>query len=119
MAIFKTKQMSVTADFWEKNGDHPFDGPASRDSDSPAEGKYVRYFRRPDIPSDHVCTECGKTAREHGWIDCEGDGIDVCPGMYIVEYGSRGTKPMIVSKHFIDAFFEETRTIEVCWEKAS
>jgi hypothetical protein len=62
---------------WNRNGDHPHDGPADR------EGRVVRYFRHPDIPGDQICPACGSRVHDHGWIDSGGDGRTVCPGDWV------------------------------------
>jgi hypothetical protein len=83
---------------WLKNGDHPDDYASERvgmekgqfrtwtGEEAKAlgwEGAVVRYFRRPDIPGDSVCAECGHTFHVHGWIDSGGDGRRVCPGDWV------------------------------------
>lgn len=70
--------MPESAHRWFKNGDHPEDGDPSR------EGKVVRYFRHPQIPGNSACVDCGRLMHDHGWIDCGGDGVTVCPGNMVV-----------------------------------
>ena len=50
----------------------------------PIEGKVVRYFRRPDVDRESLCSECGERFRVHGWIDTPEDGHRVCPGDWII-----------------------------------
>lgn len=70
---------------WEKNGDHPNDGNADR------EGAVVRYYRVPSGPDE--CQVCGALMHDHGWIDCGGEGITVCPGDTVLcdTMGNRAT----------------------------
>lgn len=70
--------LMLDASEWEKNGDHPEDGPEQ------VEGKVVRYFRRPDVSGDDRCDFCDWTMSAHGWIDSGKDGETVCPGDWIV-----------------------------------
>lgn len=70
---------------WWQNGDHPDDGPRE------SEGKVVRYFRRPDVPSDKCCEECHHHMHVHGWIDTLEGGHIVCPGDHIIT-GIRGER---------------------------
>ena len=78
MAKFRKKPVVIEATQWFKNGDHPEDGPAV------TEGLVVRYFRRPDVPGDLSCSECGKPFHVHGWIDTLEDGHRVCPRDWII-----------------------------------
>jgi hypothetical protein len=85
MPKFRKKPVVIEAVQWFTNGDHPEDGPAV------TEGLVVRYFRRPDIPGDLACSECGQPFHVHGWIDTLEDGHRVCPGDWIIT-GVRGER---------------------------
>jgi hypothetical protein len=78
MARYRKKPVEIDAHQWFKNGDHPEDGPASR------EGLVVRYFRRPDMPGETPCRKCDQRMRIHGWIDTLEGGHIVCPGDWII-----------------------------------
>ncbi len=82
MPKFRKKPVVIEAVQWFKNGDHP------EDEYVHLEGKLVRYFRRPDVPDESICSECGKIFHDHGWIDTLEDGHRVCPGDWII----RGVK---------------------------
>lgn len=49
------------------------------------EDALVRYFRRPDIPSESACPACGLTMHIHGFIDTLEDGHRVCPGDWVIK----------------------------------
>jgi hypothetical protein len=72
---------------WVKNGDHPDDHQAG--DNIAYEGRVVRRFRHPGIPSESVCPFCNTRMQDHGWIDSGSQGQTVCPNDYIVtdEYG--------------------------------
>ena len=72
----------VNASRWWQNGDHPKD---EYTEPSPDEGKFVRRFRHPNIGGTSVCNKCGYLMHDHGWVDCGGDGVTVCPGDWVVE----------------------------------
>ena len=86
MAKFRKKPVVIDAFQWFKNGDHPEDGDTNT-----VEGKVVRYFRRPDVKGDTLCSECGKPFHIHGWIDTLEDGHRVCPSDWIIT-GVRGER---------------------------
>jgi len=82
---FRKKPVVIDATQWFKNGDHPEDRWSSEGVVPEGwEGRVVRYFRHPNIPGDQICSKCGKTMHEHGWIDTLEDGHDVCPGDWII-----------------------------------
>jgi len=88
-AWYRKKPVCVQATQWFKNGDHPDDTNliANAGAGEPyiqAEGKIVRYFRRPDMPGGRPCDHCGTTLDQHGWIDTLEGGHIVCPGDWIV-----------------------------------
>ena len=89
ITMFRKKPVVVTASQWFKNGDHPEDTNliANAGAGEPyiqAEGKVVRYFRRPDVSAAKVCDQCGSTMNAHGWIDTLEGGHIVCPGDWII-----------------------------------
>ena len=75
---YRKKPVVVEATQWFKNGDHPDDGGAA------AEGKIVRYYRRPDDSGERSCDKCERTMHDHGWIDTLEGGHIVCPGDFII-----------------------------------
>jgi hypothetical protein len=93
---FRKKPVVIEATQWFKNGDHPKDNcvllySGDKGNNTPcrpqpflSEGKVVRYFRHPEVPGDQICSKCGKTMHEHGWIDTLEDGHNVCPGDWII-----------------------------------
>lgn len=80
MPKFRKRPVTIEAHRWFSNGDHPQDGPATR------EGRVVRFFRNPDpgYEGDHVHGLCGRTWHVHGWIDTLEGGHTVCPGDWII-----------------------------------
>ena len=99
MPLFTKRPVTITADQWFKNGDHPDDYAAPIDGFergklmrfSPQhqrvndwEGQVVRYYRSPDVSGDTVCKQCGKTMHVHGWIDTLEGGHIVCPGDWVI-----------------------------------
>lgn len=99
MAKFRKKPVEIEATQWFKNGDHPadyakdevgfengnvrtFSGDERKGNGW--EGGVVRYFRRPDVPSDQSCKHCSQTMHYHGWIDTLEGGHIVCPGDWII-----------------------------------
>ena len=86
-----------TAVRWWKNGDHPHDHPVAFTAEQREanEGAVVRRFRRPDVPGGSMCSRCGHTMHEHGWIDthamhewtdekCRDQLGAVCPGDWVL-----------------------------------
>lgn len=99
MPQFRKKPVTVEANQWLKNGDHPRDYSkdhdgledgelrvftASERKDKSWEGDVVRYFRDPYVPGQSACKHCGKTMHEHGWIETLEGGHIVCPGDWII-----------------------------------
>lgn len=76
---YRKLPVEIDATQWHRNGDHPLDG-----AEVGAEGKLVRYFRRPDVPGDQECRVCGRLMHDHGWIDTLEGGHIVCPGDWII-----------------------------------
>lgn len=97
---FRSKPVTIEADQWWKNGDHPLDKvgediqPAVGEDIQPAfgdekiyqriEGAVVRFFRHPSIAGSTACSDCGRTYHEHGWLDTAQGGHKVCPGDWII-----------------------------------
>jgi hypothetical protein len=79
---------------------------------SKGEDEVVRYFRRPDVSGDLLCSGCDITMHLHGWIDTLEGGHIVCPGDYIIK-GVKGEfypcKPDIFA-----ATYEEACQRECC-----
>lgn len=77
---FKKRPVVIEAFRWFRNGDHPEDGPESR------EGRVVRYFRSPDprCAGDLTHDRCGMSWHDHGWIDTLEGGHTVCPGDWVI-----------------------------------
>jgi len=73
--------VTVEANRWFCNGDHPAD---CVDLKHPNEGKVVRYFRSPDQPGHTLCSYCDRVFHEHGWIDTPEGGHTVCPGDWVI-----------------------------------
>lgn len=105
---FRKKPVVIEATQWFSNGDHPEDhdplgieNPSSMDLEKYSEykhlieGRVVRRYRRPDVPGERVCGNCGETMHVHGWIDTPEGGNDgaqvVCPGDWIIT-GIKGEK---------------------------
>jgi len=95
MGKYRKKPVVIDATQWFKNGDHPLDAcemlypdPKSTTQFEPflSEGKIVRYFRHPDPPfkGTEVCSKCGITHHDHGWIDTLEGGHIVCPKDWII-----------------------------------
>ncbi len=98
MPQFIKRPITITADQWHKNGDHPEDY-AEPITDyergrpvtySPQhqrvndwEGQVVRRYR-PDTSGDTPCKHCGQPLHGHGWIDTLEGGHVVCPGDWII-----------------------------------
>jgi len=88
--FFRKKPVVIEATQWFKNGDHPQDNCFRPFEDNGViphvarEGQIVRYFRHPRISGTQLCSKCGKTMHEHGWIDTLEDGHNVCPGDWII-----------------------------------
>ena len=90
MTQFRKLPVVIEATQWFKNGDHPLDSchtitPVPGDG-APflSEGKVVRYYRHPDVPSTMLCEQCGRPHHIHGWIDTLEQGHRVCPGDWII-----------------------------------
>ena len=96
---FRKKPVVIEATQWFKNGDHPEDYSkdhygleggelrvftAAERKANGWEGDVVRYYRRPDVPGDKACEQCGKPHHVHGWIDTLEQGHRVCPGDWII-----------------------------------
>lgn len=109
MPLFRKRPVIIEAHQWFKNGDHPQDEPWRAFEDTgelptkTREGLIVRYFRRPDVNGNSLCSECGQRFNDHGWIDTLENGHRVCPGDWIIT-GIRGEmypcKPDIFDKTY-------------------
>ena len=90
MPKFRKKPVVIEATQWWNNGDHPKDDVFRPFEDTgrvpiePREGKIVRYYRHPGVPSDRVCEHCGNHMHFHGWIDTMEGGHIVCRGDWII-----------------------------------
>ena len=42
----------------------------------------LKHYRHPRLDGQTECPECGYPMHEHGWLDCGGDGIVVCPSLH-------------------------------------
>ena len=88
MPKFRKKPIVIEAHQWLKNGDHPEDGTEVFEQGEfkgeLLEGKVVRYYRTPECDGQDVCTHCGLTMHDHGWIDTLEGGHIVCPGDWII-----------------------------------
>ena len=108
MPLFTKRPVTITADRWFRNGDHPDDyakpvqgfehghpftySPQHQRLNN-WEGQVVRYLRSPgeDYDEECLCLYCLEATRIHGWVDTlEGDHI-VCPGDWIVT-GAQGER---------------------------
>jgi len=101
--FFKKPIKVVEAIRWFKNGDHPEDRTETFKSGL-FEGKVVRYYRRPDVSGFKVCESCGSEMHDHGWIDGNNDGQQVCPGDYIVDLNGEylSVPPNIFDREYYD-----------------
>ena len=83
---YRKKPVVIEATQWLRNGDHPEDFSLDQAQWPQKEGSVVRYFRRPDVPGESACSECGRTFHDHGWIDTleVDDAQRVCPGDWII-----------------------------------
>lgn len=85
---FRKKPVVIEAIRWFQNGDHPEDACYYVDDKSPdrflSEGKVVRRFCRPDVPSESHCKHCTLLMGSHGWIDTLEGGHIVCPGDWVI-----------------------------------
>ena len=107
---FRRKPIVVTAHPWHQNGDHPEDncGLFTNSSGKPfkGEGHVVRYYRRPDVPGEAPCMNCGEIMHVHGWIDKPGGGQTVCPGDWVVK-GAKGEYCSVKPDLFVETYEPE------------
>jgi len=91
MKKYRKKPVIIEAVQWFKNGDHLEDNvfrPFEDTGKIPViarEGEIVRYYRHPNLDGKNVCSKCGITMHNHGWIDTLEDGHNVCPGDWIIK----------------------------------
>lgn len=108
MPRYKSK-LTVEANRWFKNGDHPRDESVllTGTDGEPflSEGKIVRRFNRPSIEGRSQCSLCGEPMRSHGWIDALDQ--EVCPGDWVLEVENC---PFALLAH--EAFIEQFELIE-------
>jgi hypothetical protein len=125
MAKFRKKPVEIEATQWFKNGDHPeddaFSPPKLSDDEDTSgrverEGKVVRYFRRPGVPGDGICSECYQPFHVHGWIDTLEDGHRVCPSDWIVT-GIAGERYSCKNQIFRDSYEPADEEAEKLWNK--
>ena len=88
MASYHRKPVVIEATRWFRNGDHPEDDreafQTKRGEPFLGDGKVVRYYRNPDIPSCSQCATCRHEMDIHGWIETFEGGHIVCPGDWII-----------------------------------
>lgn len=80
------------------------------DADGPGGAKnphlLVDHYRKTEVPPDRICTDCGQTMFQHGWIDTYKGGHVVCPGDWII-VGVKGErypcKPCIFTEVYCPA----------------
>ena len=88
MGKYRKIPVVIEATQWFRNGDHPEDYPVLMHDEEGrqfnGEGRVVRYFRRPSVPSYTICDNCGHSMEKHGWMDTLEGGHIVCPGDYII-----------------------------------
>lgn len=81
---FRKKPVVIEAHQWFKNGDHPEDHSDRNWPGNEWEGLIVRSYTHSMVEDHWKCSECGKTAKEHGWVDTLEGGHVVCPGDWII-----------------------------------
>jgi len=84
---YRKKPVVINATQWHQNGDHPKDDCEMIEGvadDFLSEGKIVRRFNHPDVPSNAPCPICRGLMRLHGWIDTLEGGHIVCAGDWII-----------------------------------
>ena len=101
MPLFIKRPVTITADRWFRNGDHPDDyakpvqgfergRPITYSPQHQRlndwEGQVVRYFRHPDkvFAAPTACKHCGNPMHYHGWVDTLEGGHTVCPGDWVI-----------------------------------
>jgi hypothetical protein len=76
---YRKKPVVIDATKWQKNGDHPEDGPVA------GEGAVVGRYRAPrGLAALGECQLCDWDMDAHGWIDSYEGGHIVCPGDWII-----------------------------------
>lgn len=99
MPRFAKRPITVTADQWHKNGDHPHDYAkpeqgyegkrlitysSQHQRVNDWEGQVVRRYRTPDEAGLTPCKHCERVMHDHGWIDTLEGGHIVCPGDWVI-----------------------------------
>ena len=64
--------------YWLNVRDRVFDSHKCPSTDR----RPLGYYRHPRLDGQTECPECGYLMHEHGWLDCGGDGIVVCPSLH-------------------------------------
>ena len=109
MVKYKIKLVVVDAIQWFKNGDHPEDNTkiiiGSDGGLFRSEGKIVRYYRVPELDGQHECQYCGDIMHNHGWIDNQDGGYNVCPGDWIIK-GALG-EYYVCHPNYFEKMYEE------------
>ena len=81
---FRKKPVVIEAEQWFKVTYDREAGHGIEEKDMPIYHLTVGYFRRPDVPGQSLCSECGLPFHDHGWIDTLEDGHRVCPNDWII-----------------------------------
>lgn len=105
MTRYELISPTVEATQWFKNGDHPEDNSKEiMGSSGPflSEGNVVRRYRRPDVPGNSACKDCGEIMHKHGWIDQDVEFV-VCPGDFVVD-GINGLYIVVKPEWFLKRF---------------
>lgn len=99
MPLFTKLPITITADPWFKNGDHPEDYDLPRQEREGRayityssqhqklndwEGQVVRRYRPGILHAAEPCKHCTQPLPLHGWIDTLEGGHVVCPGDWII-----------------------------------
>ena len=64
--------------YWLNVRDRVFDSHKCPSTDR----RPLKHYRHPRLDGQTECPECGYLMHEHGWLDCGGDGIVVCPSLH-------------------------------------
>jgi hypothetical protein len=105
---FRKRPVTVQADQWFRNGDHPDDNVRWVNTDDGpipflSEGEIVRYYRTPGLDGQTCCRRCGVIMHDHGWIDTLEGGHIVCPGDWIIT-GTAGERYPVKPAIFAETY---------------